>query len=255
MTQTLTTEQLRALRDSLKSWQDGYDPVDDKEQYEMFVTAETAVGELLANREAQPVFFIEIEGDDWINAGRIDGNTRPDLGLLPDGINYLYAAPPAPADSGVNAQSELVAIVERLNASGYEVNGEGIDFTTASEAVGIALQQLHEAVESLSAATPAPVVPDEITAPLGAIANGYQLSIAQAEGYRWGWNACRAAMLAQPVIQGYKLVPVEPTEEMCNVQHIGVDVYTGMACDDCRGDNLLGYEWERPEQHLHQPII
>lgn len=45
-------------------------------------------------------------------------------------------------------------------------------------------------------APPAPVVPDEITAPLGAIANGYQLSIAQAEGYRWGWNACRAAMLA-----------------------------------------------------------
>lgn len=29
-----------------------------------------------------------------------------------------------------------------------------------------------------------------------------------------GWNACRAAMLAQPVRQGYKLVPVEPTAEM-----------------------------------------
>lgn len=29
-----------------------------------------------------------------------------------------------------------------------------------------------------------------------------------------GWNACRAAMLAQPVSQGYKLVPVEPTEDM-----------------------------------------
>lgn len=29
-----------------------------------------------------------------------------------------------------------------------------------------------------------------------------------------GWNACRAAMLAQPVSQGYKLVPVEPTEAM-----------------------------------------
>ena len=27
-------------------------------------------------------------------------------------------------------------------------------------------------------------------------------------------NACRAAMLAQPVSQGYKLVPVEPTEDM-----------------------------------------
>ncbi|WP_336062663.1 hypothetical protein [Serratia sp. 201] len=72
-------------------------------------------------------------------------------------------------------------------------------------------------------APPAPAVPDEITAPLGAIANGYQLSIAQAEGYRWGWNACRAAMLAQPVSQGYKLVPVEPTEEM---------LAAAMNCDD-----------------------
>ncbi|KKZ18095.1 hypothetical protein AAY84_12130 [Serratia marcescens] len=56
MTQTtLTSEQLRALRDALKSWRDGYDPVDDKEPYEMFVAAESAVAELLANREAQPV--------------------------------------------------------------------------------------------------------------------------------------------------------------------------------------------------------
>ncbi|ALX96103.1 hypothetical protein AV650_22305 [Serratia fonticola] len=49
-------------------------------------------------------------------------------------------------------------------------------------------------------------------------------------------DACRAAML-QPVSQGYtlpagfKLVPIEPTPEMCNLQHIGVDVYTGMADD------------------------
>uniref|UniRef100_UPI0035C73273 hypothetical protein n=1 Tax=Serratia quinivorans TaxID=137545 RepID=UPI0035C73273 len=38
-----------------------------------------------------------------------------------------------------------------------------------------------------------------------------------------GWNACRAAMLAQPVSQGYKLVPVEPTEEM---------IAAAMNCDD-----------------------
>ncbi|MFK3707155.1 hypothetical protein ACI2JR_19825 [Klebsiella sp. NPDC088457] len=46
---------------------------------------------------SEPVFFIEVEGDDWINAGRIEGKNRPDLVLLPDGINYLYTAPqPAP---------------------------------------------------------------------------------------------------------------------------------------------------------------
>lgn len=47
---------------------------------------------------SEPIFFIEIEGDDWINAGRIPGSTF-DFNNLPDGVNKLYAAPPAPAVS------------------------------------------------------------------------------------------------------------------------------------------------------------
>lgn len=44
----------------------------------------------------EPVFFIEVEGDDWINAGRIPSSTF-DFNNLPDGINKLYVAPqPAP---------------------------------------------------------------------------------------------------------------------------------------------------------------
>lgn len=42
--------------------------------------------------DSEPVFFIEVEGDDWINAGRIPGSSF-DFNNLPDGINYLYAAP------------------------------------------------------------------------------------------------------------------------------------------------------------------
>ncbi|HDC1597083.1 TPA: hypothetical protein O7V39_003432 [Salmonella enterica] len=49
----------------------------------------------LASMDAKPVFFIEVEGDDWIQAGRIPGSTF-DFNNLPDGINTLYAAPPAP---------------------------------------------------------------------------------------------------------------------------------------------------------------
>ncbi|HEI9922968.1 hypothetical protein [Serratia marcescens] len=37
------------------------------------------------------------------------------------------------------------------------------------------------------------------------------------------WNACRAAMLDQPVSGGYKLVPAEPTEDM---------IAAAMNCDD-----------------------
>ncbi|MCA6998190.1 hypothetical protein [Dickeya solani] len=53
--------------------------------------------ELLQRREAaeNPVFFIEIEGDDWIQSGRVPGSTF-DFNNLPDGINNLYAAPPLP---------------------------------------------------------------------------------------------------------------------------------------------------------------
>lgn len=40
------------------------------------------------------------------------------------------------------------------------------------------------------------------------------------------------------VPEGFKLVPVEPTPEMCNVQHVGVDVYTGIADDG--GDYSIG---------------
>lgn len=45
-------------------------------------------------------------------------------------------------------------------------------------------------------------------------------------------NACRAAMRSGAVIDGWVMVPVEPTEDMCNVTHIGVDVYTGLTRDD-----------------------
>lgn len=48
----------------------------------------------LASLEAEPVYFVEIEGDQDINAGRVEGKERFDLGLLPDGINFLYANPP-----------------------------------------------------------------------------------------------------------------------------------------------------------------
>ncbi|HCB1917918.1 TPA: hypothetical protein MYQ36_003895 [Citrobacter braakii] len=53
------------------------------------------IDEVLASSNAEPVFFIEVDGDDWIQAGRIPGSTF-DFNNLPDGINRLYAAPPAP---------------------------------------------------------------------------------------------------------------------------------------------------------------
>lgn len=88
---------------------------------------------------------------------------------------------------------------------------------------------MGDAVVPLFTAPPAPAVPDE-SDPRDAFESvfpmpkyvvrcgaGYAVTAYSAWGAndfveRWeGWNACRAAMLAQPVSQGYKLVPVEPT--------------------------------------------
>ncbi|WP_338843863.1 DUF551 domain-containing protein [Citrobacter europaeus] len=50
------------------------------------------IDEVLASRNAEPVFFIEVDGDDWIQAGRIPGSTF-DFNNLPDGVNKLWASP------------------------------------------------------------------------------------------------------------------------------------------------------------------
>lgn len=170
---TPTTEQLRALRVALKSYQDGYDPVDDKEQYQMFVSAELAVSELLASRAAQPVAY---------------------------------------------ASEETLA---------YAKEGEK-SLVTWSEPMG-------DAVIPLFTTPPAPAVPEEIiTAPIDAMRCG------PAASYVLGWNACRAAMLAQPVSSGYKLpdgfklMPLEMTDE------IGEAIAMEARC--CGGIALCIYE-------------
>lgn len=70
-------------------------------------------------RKAKPVYFVEIEGDQDINAGRIQGKERPDLGLLPDGINYLYASPQPLTDA------------ERAELQGYR-KAASLDLKTAN---------------------------------------------------------------------------------------------------------------------------
>ena len=99
---------------------------------------------VIASRSAEPVFFIEVEGDDWIQAGRIPGSTF-DFNNLPDGVNKLWASPqpaavvpdekPMPESSKMHAIDAVAAIAEvrgwndcraaMLQAGNYPVTQDG----------------------------------------------------------------------------------------------------------------------------------
>ncbi|EJJ1408885.1 hypothetical protein NIO80_000571 [Salmonella enterica] len=82
----------------------------------------------IAAFDAEPVFFIEVDGDDWIQAGRIPGSTF-DFNNLPDGVNKLWAAPqpapvlpdekPMPEASKMHAIDAVAAIAEVRGWNAY----------------------------------------------------------------------------------------------------------------------------------------
>ena len=167
MTQTLTTEQLRARA---KFWREK--AVEAKWEsvsiaQDMLLNAD-AFEELAANREAQPVGKAEITK---IAAELVRG----------DYLSKLWA----------EAEKSRHVDTHRLQNL---------------------LDELHDvmkvkaiAITRLLTAPPAPAVPEEITEDEQeeSVSDGY------ADSFRGGWNACRTAMLAQPVSGGYKLITVD----------------------------------------------
>lgn len=219
----------------------------------------------LANREAQPVAIGEVrlgQQDDvgcFPSARVICLHEQADWDNFPDGTK-LYTAPPAPAyperlpcpvhmlpglkfGKGVPTRNMLDALVRRAE---YEAELDAM--TPEQKAENDArLDKLKELIPQQAMARaraltnpPAPAVPDKATpGNIEILASGYsngtfQLDDDEANLATEIWNACRAAMLAQPVSQrytfnspeipdGWKLVPVEPTEDM---------IAAAMNCDD-----------------------
>ncbi|MHA1060608.1 DUF551 domain-containing protein [Enterobacter kobei] len=139
----------------------------------------------LASLEADPVYFVEIEDGQDINAGRIEGKNRPDLSLLPDGINHLYAAPPAPA----NAEPVAWLWSNRKHPGEVTlVRPEDDEKAEGAHWSGWSCQALY-------AEPPAPVsVPDEVSwedVPEEITEDDMALASAWAHGF----NQCRAAIL------------------------------------------------------------
>ncbi|WP_269934823.1 hypothetical protein [Serratia liquefaciens] len=198
MTQTLTTEQLRGrighLKERLRDMKQHKYPDDcpNAAAYLESLKAErqqdiALLEELLTNREAQPVAGAQFTPVADLYAVRI----------FDSGSAYVRDAAEALRISKRNDNAEIVEYVH--------------------------IKRLQDSYT----APPAPAVPDE-SDPRDAFefvfpmpkyvircGAGYAVTAYSAWGAhdfkeRWvGWNACRTAMLAQPVSQGYKLVPIE----------------------------------------------
>ncbi|MBN5198726.1 hypothetical protein JY494_04300 [Serratia marcescens] len=215
MTQTLTTERLKDLtfhRSKLIF------PASHEE-------AAAMARELLANREAQPVGFISAKHGPVLYGEHIG---------LPAGTHF-YTAPPAPAATTTVSLSEnsdadmcrewaWKQVKEMITPDGWTV-GDNITY------FGFFCWGWDMRRQYNEQRPPAPAVPDAVNVLLTHIEDALPDSAWKLIDVK-KWNAvsmltcdsaCRAAMLAQPVSQGYKLVPVEPTEEM---------IAAAMNCDD-----------------------
>lgn len=99
---TITKEQAKDLRNAFQCWQQDYDPVEDKEQYDMFGLGVVAMDALLASLEAEesgrnPVLAY---ADSYRDMAKQGVESIPVWSVITDlerNIAPLYTAPPAPA--------------------------------------------------------------------------------------------------------------------------------------------------------------
>jgi len=166
----------------------------------------------LASLEAEPVCVIDQANLDYLNAGS-DADVWPASRTEMGDVLLYRTAPPAPA----NAEPVAWLWSNRKHPSEVTlVRPEDDDKAEAAQWSGWSCQALY-------ADPPAPVsVPDEQSWE-NLCQQNPEMPIADAIIRAASWNACRAAMLqgAEPVTtayklpEGYALVPVEPTYQMC----------------------------------------
>ncbi|WP_447839289.1 hypothetical protein [Enterobacter cloacae] len=97
---TITKEQAKDLRNAFQCWQQDYDPVEDKEQYDMFGLSMVAMDALLASLEAEPVAYMykdRLHTDARFSLHTRFGNwSQEDINEYEITEIPLYTAPPAP---------------------------------------------------------------------------------------------------------------------------------------------------------------
>ncbi|EEW0962521.1 DUF551 domain-containing protein [Escherichia coli] len=128
-------------------------------------------------------------------------------------FRIVYAAPPAPVVpddvSGplAHAYKELTPTFMRNHIAVFERYGIAPnDSSTVIQALRIALDGIERRAAMLQAGN-SPVIPESCSAQFG--------------NFQHYWHS-----------KGYVMVPKEPTEAMCDISHIGVDVYCGITDDN-----------------------
>ncbi|EOE5655244.1 hypothetical protein ACKJVO_004360 [Cronobacter sakazakii] len=134
---TISTEQAKDLRNAFECWQQDYDPVEDKEQYEMFGLGVVAMDELLAlrkERETEESAVCQKCG----NTGLADSG-----GVQPWGEPILIecdcTAPPAPdiADDSLPYDPQIAEYEQMMEAEQAQADTTAQQFELlAGKAVG-----------------------------------------------------------------------------------------------------------------------
>lgn len=215
----LTPERISDISDYFVEMQDHYSDPADRENFEIFRDAELLMKELQerrkAERDSESVgYFGRFDPDD---EDLIDQCSKNVKGAFP-----LYRhAQPAP---------ELSAIVDRLNASGYEYEDGEVTPQNAAAVVDMLLRQLDDAVQGRDA-QPAPVVPDYFASLVAAarvradndVTNGKPLTINLPDtSSKAFWSGSGKAEVFHP--ETYKRWVKEAIVRYCAIARIDVEV-------------------------------
>lgn len=177
-TETFTNEQLRDIAEGAMLTQ-----LQDK----------IMARELLANREAQPVAWAVFSDNGNIRIWSTDRGITENVGVAVP----LYTAPPVPVVNteftGATAVSDeaIDRIVVPLSLDGLDEEKHHCEWHLYHDR-----ERIRKELREHFAAPPVPAVPDELVE---------EPDTWKTPDVVFGWNACRDAMLAQPVSQGCQL--------------------------------------------------
>lgn len=229
MTQSLTTETIKLWRSSAEITLGETDELDPENNAAKAILALTA--ELLANREAQSVpIKLSSEVRDFLQEalndatkcenGDIDHEFASQIELL---LNPIYTAPPAPAvptpvNFSENADADTCRkwaweqVKELVSADGWTM-GDNITYFGFFCWGWDMRRQYNEQRPSTGAAAVPTIATMENVNTLSSHFSSYIMTENERDLAVEVWNACRTGMLDQSLSEGYKLVPIVPSDE------------------------------------------